>query len=226
MSTKQSNRIKVIVADDHPVVRSGLRLFLMAFDDLELCGEASSGEQVMDLCAHVEPDVILMDLLMPGMDGVKATRAIKERHPRVQVIALTSFLRSDLVHQAVQAGAISYLLKNVSAHELANAIRAAAAGRATLDPEATRALRQPTPPAMPPAVGQDLTERERQVLGLVIQGLSNEDIAQRLIVSRSTVKFHISNIFSKLGVENRAEAVAVALENHLVEPHGHDKTDS
>ncbi len=210
----QSNPIRVVLVDDHAVVRSGLGAFLLAFDDLELVGEAGGGEEAVRLCEQVRPDVILMDLVMPGMDGAAATRAIRERCPQVQVIALTSFKEDELVQGALQAGAISYLLKNVSADELADAIRAAHAGRPTLAPEAAQALVQAA--SHPPPPGHDLTPREREVLALMVEGLSNPQIAERLVVSRSTVKFHVSSILSKLGVDGRTEAVALAVQNHLV----------
>ena len=155
-----------------------------------------------------------MDLVMPEMDGAATTRAVKERCPDVQVIALTSFKEDELVKGALQAGAIGYLLKNVSAEELAGAIRAAKAGRPTLAPEATQALIQTA--SQPRAPGHDLTAREREVLALMVKGLSNPDIADRLIVGRSTVKFHVSSILGKLGVSSRTEAVALAVQHHLV----------
>lgn len=204
---------RVLVVDDHAVVRGGLRLFLLAFDDLDLVGEANSGERALALCADLQPDVVLMDLVMPGMGGVEAIRLLRQRHPQVQVIALTSFPEDELVQAALRAGAISYLLKTISAGELAAAIRAAAAGQATLAPEATQALLRQ---AGPPPVGHDLTERERQVLVLLVQGLSNAEIAAQLVVSESTAKFHVSNILSKLQAGSRAEAVAVALQSGLV----------
>ena len=211
----EPKRIKVIVVDDHAVVRGGLRLFLLAFEDLELVGEASNGEQALESCEKLEPDVILMDLVMPGMDGVQATQAIRDRYPQIQVIALTSFEEEDLVQSALEAGAISYLLKNVSAGELAAAIRAAHAGRATLAPEAAEAL---ISSARPARLGHDLTDREREVLAVMVEGLSNAKIAERLVISRSTVKFHVSNILSKLQVGSRAEAVFLALQHHLIAP--------
>ena len=206
-------RIRVIIVDDHAVVRGGLRLFLLAFEDLELVGEAGNGEQALRLCEQAQPDVILMDLVMPGMNGVQATRKIREGYPQIQVIALTSFDEEDLVQRALEAGAISYLLKNVSASELAAAIRAAHAGRPTLAPEAAQALIESTRPSR---LGYDLTEREREVLAVMIEGMSNAEIAESLTISRSTAKFHVSSILSKLGVSSRAEAVSLALQRHLV----------
>jgi NarL family two-component system response regulator LiaR len=155
-----------------------------------------------------------MDLVMPGMDGAEATQAIRTQYPDVQVIALTSFKEEELVQNVLQAGAIGYLLKNVSADELADAIRAAHAGQPTLAPEAAQALIQAT--RRPPVPGFDLTEREFEVLGLMVDGLSNPDIAEKLVVSRSTVKFHVSSILSKLGVSSRTEAVSLALKQKLV----------
>jgi NarL family two-component system response regulator LiaR len=208
--------IRVLLVDDHAVVRSGLSAFLLAFDDLELVGEAGSGEEAVRICDRLRPDVVLMDLVMPGMDGAQATRAIREKCPDIQVIALTSFKEKELVEGALEAGAIGYLLKNVSADELARAIREAHIGRPTLAPEAAQALIQAR--RQPPPIGFDLTEREQEVLALMVEGLNNPDIAARLILSRSTVKFHVSNILSKLGASGRTEAVSLALQHNLVQP--------
>jgi NarL family two-component system response regulator LiaR len=211
----ESEPIRVLLVDDHAVVRSGLSAFLLAFDDLELVGEAGSGDEAVRLCDGVQPDVVLMDLVMPGMDGAQATRAIREKCPAIQVIALTSFKERELVEGAMEAGAIGYLLKNVSAGELARAIREAHAGRPTLAPEAAQALIQAT--RRGPQIGFDLTEREREVLALLVEGLSNPEIADRLVVSRSTVKFHVSSILSKLGVASRTEAVALTVKEGLLD---------
>jgi two-component system, NarL family, response regulator LiaR len=214
MSISPSRPIRVMLVDDHTMVRRGLAAFLKVFDDLQLAGEAESGEAAIQLCAEVLPDVVLMDMVMPDMDGAAATRLIRQQFPQVQVIALTSFKEGDLVKNALEAGAIGYLLKDVSADALVQAIRAAHAGRATLSPEAAQALVETA--NQPPVPGLDLTERELEVLILMVEGLNNTQIAGRLTVSSSTIKSHVSNILSKLGVASRTEAVALALRNRIV----------
>jgi NarL family two-component system response regulator LiaR len=209
----QDEPIRVLIVDDHAVVRSGLSAFLLVYDDLEMVGDAANGAEALRMCEKFQPDVILMDLVMPGMDGAAATRAIRAQYPHIQVIALTSFKEEELVQGALQAGAIGYLLKNVSADELAGAIRAAHSGRPTLAPEAAEALIQAA--MHKPTVGYDLTDREKEILRLMAEGLSNPEIADQLFVSRSTIKFHVSNILSKLGAESRTEAVAIAIHNNL-----------
>jgi NarL family two-component system response regulator LiaR len=214
MTTPPSPPIRVMLVDDHTMVRRGLAIFLKVYDDLELVGEAENGEDAIQLCAKAAPDVILMDIVMPVMDGSTAIRIIRQQFPQVQVIALTSFIEVDLINNALEAGAIGYLLKNVLADELARAIRAAHSGRATLSPEAAQVLVEAVNQA--PAPGLDLTEREREVLSLMVEGLNNTQIAGKLAVSPSTIKSHVSNILSKLGVESRTEAVTLALRNRIV----------
>lgn len=214
MTKTESPTIRVMLVDDHAMVRRGLATFLKAFDDLEFAGEAESGETAIRLCSNIQPDVILMDMVMTDMNGAVATRKIREKYPNVQVIALTSFKEEELVKGALEAGAIGYLLKDVSADDLAKAIRAAHAGRATLSPEAAQALVNAS--GKPPTPGQDLTERERAVLALMVEGLNNTQIAARLVISPSTIKSHVSSILSKFGVASRTEAVTLALRNKIV----------
>jgi NarL family two-component system response regulator LiaR len=210
----KSDRIRVMTVDDHEILRSGIRFSLGAFDDLELVGEARGGEEALRLCEKLQPDVVLMDMLMPEMNGVDTTQAIRRQHPQVQVLVLTSFYDQDLVGRAMRAGAIGYLVKGVSADELADAIRAARAGRSTLSTEAVQALVQAADSAS--KLGADLSDREREVLALLAEGLSNAEIAQRLTISISTVKYHVHGILSKLGAASRAEAVVLALQHNLI----------
>jgi NarL family two-component system response regulator LiaR len=214
MSMSHPPPIRVLLVDDHAMLRRGLATFLKVFDDLELAGEAASGEDAIQLCGQVLPDVVLMDMVMPDMDGVTATRAIRRQFPEVQVVALTSFKEEELVQDALQAGAIGYLLKDVSADELAQAIRAAHAGRGTLSPQAAQSLAHAA--VQPPTPGHDLTARERDVLVLLVEGLNNTQIADRLVVSPSTIKSHVSHILNKLGVASRTEAAALAVRHRLV----------
>jgi NarL family two-component system response regulator LiaR len=206
--------IRVLIVDDHPMVRSGLHDFIFSQDGLELVGEAQNGVDAVEFCATHEVDVVLMDLVMPLMDGSEATRRILAHGKPVKVIALTSFHDQNLVEQAMNAGAISYLLKNITAHELIEAIRAAHGGYSMLAPEATRALVHSSHPATD--VGFDLTGKELELLALLVKGLPNLEISNQLHISVATVKYHLSHIFTKLGVRNRVEAVTVALEHNLV----------
>jgi two-component system, NarL family, response regulator LiaR len=210
----EQDRIRVMIVDDHNVVRSGLAAFLLTYDELELVGEVGNGEEAVRKCADLAPDVVLMDLMMPGMNGAEATRAIRQKCPDTQVIALTSFKEDELMQKTLQAGAIGYLFKNVTAEELVTAIRNAHEGKPTLAPEAAQALIHAV--TQPQQVGFDLTDREREVLVLMVKGYNNPQIADHLVISRSTVKFHVSSILSKLGVSSRTEAVALALQHHLV----------
>jgi NarL family two-component system response regulator LiaR len=206
--------IRVMLVDDHNVVRSGLATFLRAYEDLELVGEAKNGLEALDLCHRKKPDVVLMDLLMPEMDGIEATRAILADYPEIKIIAMTSFDEEELVHGVLAAGAISYLLKNITSDELAKAIRDAVSGRSTLSPEAARVLVRATRPTEEPWL--ELTEREMQVLNLVVQGQSNRQIADAMFISVATVKAHVSSILSKLQVSSRAEAIAYAIKHKIV----------
>jgi two-component system, NarL family, response regulator LiaR len=214
MKGNSSRPIRVMIVDDHAMVRRGLVTFLRAFGDLCLAGEADNGETAVRLCAELRPDVILMDMVMPEMNGPAAIRMIRQQCPEVHILALTSFKESDLIRDALAAGAIGYLLKDISADELATAIRAANAGRATLSPEATQSLVESV--NQPSAQTFDLTEREQAVLALMVEGLNNSQIAAKLVVSPSTVKSHVSAILSKLGVCSRTEAVSLALRHGLV----------
>jgi NarL family two-component system response regulator LiaR len=210
-----SERIRVLIVDDHLMVRRGLAAFLRSARDLVLVGEAINGAQAIGMCEKARPHVVLMDLRMPEMDGIDATRVIRAARPEVQVIALTSFHEDELVSQALRAGAIGYLLKDVGVAGLGDAIRAATAGHATLAPEATQALvRQASTPSL---ATDPLTQREREVLTLMVKGVSTAQIAERLVLSRSTVSFHIGNVLSKLEVASRTEAVSVALQRRLTE---------
>jgi NarL family two-component system response regulator LiaR len=208
------DRIRVMTVDDHEIFRSGIRYLLLTFDDIELLAEAHGGEEALHLCEQARPDVVLMDMMMSGMDGVESTKAIREQYPDVQVLALTSFYDRELVQRAMQAGAIGYLLKGVSRERLGEAIRSAHARQPTLSAEAVEALIQT--PRSPQGLGQDLSQRELEVLELLAEGLSNAEIAERLFVSVAAVKYHVSNVLSKLGATNRTEAVALALQYHLL----------
>lgn len=212
----ESVPIRVMLVDDHDMVRRGLAAFLQVKPDLQLVGEARNGIEAQKICGETQPDVILMDLVMPEMDGAAATRAIRQRYPEVQVLALTSFQEKDLIRDALQAGAIGYLLKNVTIDELAVAIRAAHAGQSTLAPEALQALLQMESAGSPPPTDFSLTPREMEVLALLVEGLNNREIAERLFVSRATAKAHVSHILDKMDVSNRGEAIAVALREGLI----------
>ena len=211
----ESDRIRVMTVDDHEIMRGGIRFVLLAFDDLDLVAEARGGKEAVRLCVEVEPEVVLMDMKMPEMDGIATTKAIKDVCPETQVLVLTSFHDRNLVHRAMQAGAVGYVLKDTSKDDLADAIRAAKMGRTTLSPEAAEALVE----AENDSVGsdQELTEREREILVLVATGLSNNQIAERLHRSPFTVRHHVSQIIAKLGVANRAEAAALAVHRGLLD---------
>jgi DNA-binding NarL/FixJ family response regulator len=205
--------IRVLIADDHEVVRQGLRMFLEDDPDIELVGEASDGEEALRGARQLRPDVVLMDLLMPKVDGVSATEKIREEMPEVEVVALTSVLRPSAVSGAVRAGAIGYLLKDANPHQLRQAIKEAAAGRVHLVPEATaRLMEEVRAPERPEA----LTERETEVLRLVARGKTNGEISRELSVVEQTVKAHVHSILRKLGVKSRTQAALHAVRTDLV----------
>jgi two-component system, NarL family, response regulator LiaR len=205
--------IRVLLTDDHSVVRKGLRTFLGLDPDLEIVGEASNGEEAVQLVGELRPDVVLMDLKMPKMDGIAATEAIRKAYPDTEVIALTSVLEDALVVGAVRAGAIGYLLKDTEADELCRAIKAAAAGQVQLDPQAAaRLMRELRAPESP----ETLSERETDVLKLLAVGQSNKEIALTLNLSEKTVKTHVSNILGKLNVPSRTQAALYAVRVGLV----------
>ncbi|GIL13287.1 MAG: DNA-binding response regulator [Chloroflexota bacterium] len=207
--------IRILIADDHTVVRQGLRMFLNLDPELDVVGEAADGRQALELARQLLPDVVLMDLLMPGMGGVEATAAIRREMPDVEVIALTSVLEDNSVIGAIHAGAIGYLLKDTEADELIRAIKAAAQGQVQLSPKAAaRLVREVRAPESPEA----LTERETEVLRLLATGFSNKEIALKLTIGEKTVKTHVSNILSKLGVASRTQAALHAVRIGLVNP--------
>jgi NarL family two-component system response regulator LiaR len=203
-----------MVVDDHAVVRSGIEYSLLAHKDLELVGTFESGKEAVARCTEVNPDVVLMDMMMPGMDGAESTTELLRRCPHAKVLILTSFQEGATVKKCLEAGALGYLLKDVGTDELAGAIRAAFAGRSTLAADAARALAETS--MQPDTPGSDLTERELEVLELVVAGKSNAEIATILSVSVSTARFHVSTILSKMGASNRAEAAALAVRHGLV----------
>jgi NarL family two-component system response regulator LiaR len=206
--------IKVMIVDDHPVIRDGLKNMLIAFDDLEFSDEAENGRIALDRCRQNTPDVILMDILMPEADGIQATRAILDEFPQVKIIILTSYPKDDLIQEALEAGAIGYILKNATIDSLAEAIRAAHAGQPTLAPEATKALIRIT--TGPLKLGSDLSKREKEVLALIVEGLSNEEIAERLVISPATARHHVSACIEKLNASNRAQAAVLGVKLGLV----------
>ena len=206
--------IRVLVVDDHPMVRAGLTTMLKNASGIECVGEASSGKQAIELTESLKPQVILMDLKMPGMDGATAAAAIRSTNRDVQIIMLTAFYDPNLVQNAMQAGAIGYLLKTSGAAEILEAIRNAVLRRRTLAPEATEALIQAV---QSDGIGEDLTAREREVLQHMALGKSNQDIADEIKVALPTVKFHANNIFSKLGAKSRSEAIHLAYKYRLLE---------
>ncbi len=209
--------IRIVIVDDHIKVHRAIVAAIDFWDDLDLVGQASNGQEALELCAELQPDLVLMDVIMPGMDGIEATQALTERFPHIKVLALSSFQDEDSVRAMMEAGAIGYLLKSSSIQDLAQTIRTAYNGTAVFSAEVTQVLlRAPQPPETPRR-DYGLTPREREVLKLMVEGLNNRQIAEALVVSQSTAKFHVSSILAKLSVESRVEAVALAVEQHLVE---------
>jgi NarL family two-component system response regulator LiaR len=219
-------KISVLIADDHAMVRQGLRTFLDLHDEIEVIGEAANGLEAIEQARQLRPDVILMDLVMPKLDGIAALRQIRALNPNTQILVLTSFTEDDKVFPAIEAGAVGYLLKDVSPDDLLRAIRAAQQGEAQLHPEITKKLMsqvvakatQPVPPQRQTEEFDhlaELTERELEVLRLIAQGLNNREIARQLIISEKTVKTHVSNILSKLNLADRTQAAIYALKAGL-----------
>jgi NarL family two-component system response regulator LiaR len=210
----ETENIKVMIVDDHPVVRNGLKAMLLAIPDMNFAGEAGSGQETLALCRENRPDVILMDMIMPGMDGLETTRAVLSQFPDVKIVILTSFPEASSVQKTLAAGASGYLVKNAPMANLAGAIRSAYAGQAVLAPEVSQALIEDSKST--PKLGHNLSSREREVLTLVVQGLSNDEIAEQLVISPFTVKNHVKSCLVKLGASNRAQAAALAVEHHLI----------
>jgi NarL family two-component system response regulator LiaR len=215
VSKKAVSKIRVLIVDDHAIVREGLRNFLGLLPDLKLVGEAANGAEALAAVARSRPEVVLMDLVMPEMDGVEATRRLAAEHPKVKVIVLTSFSDDDKLYPAIKAGAVAYLLKDVGARELAEAIRAAARGEVRLAPEVTRRLMSGIAGGAEAAPENELTDREREVLACLGRGLSNKEIGSELFISEKTVKTHVSNLLDKLGLADRTQAALYAVKHGL-----------
>lgn len=211
-----ADTIRVMIADDHDVVRRGLTMFLGEFDDLVLVGEAANGAEAIRLCSEIQPHVMLLDMTLPDMDGIAVTRAVRAQNPEVQVVILTGSQNDSLVQAALQAGVMGYLHKNVSVTEMANAIRSAHARKPSLSTEATQSLINLSMPAHNPSQSYNLTPRERTILELMVEGMNNQEIADRLFLSRATVKAGVSTILSKLGVASRIDAVRLALQESIL----------
>ena len=210
--------IRIILVDDHAVVRRGLRAFFELVDDIDVVGEAENGRLGVELAEDLRPDVILMDLLMPEMDGLTAIAAIKARQPEIEIVALTSFIEEEKVTSALEAGATGYLLKDAEAEEVAAAVRAAYGGEMVVDPAVTKLLAQRLREKRTAPTVDPLTEREREVLALVGQGASNKEIATALFITERTARTHVSNILGKLGLASRTQAALWAVEHGMVPP--------
>lgn len=209
--------IKVLIVDDHEMVRLGISTYLGVQPDLAVAGEATDGQQGVDLALKLRPDVILMDLVMPNMDGIEATKTILKAWPEARIIILTSFIDDEKVYPAIEAGAASYILKTSTAEEIAAAIRQTAQGESVLEPQVTTKMMNHLAQKNQPQLYDDLTNREREVLQLIAQGRSNQEIASELFITLKTVKTHVSNILAKLEVEDRTQAAIYAFKHHLVD---------
>jgi two-component system, NarL family, response regulator LiaR len=210
----EKNKIKVMIADDHPLVRYGIKTLFEACDDIILVAEAENGRQAIEMCEKYKPDIILMDMIMPVLDGAQATEQIINKRPNVKIIALTSFDDKDLIKKSIKAGAVSYILKNISGAKLVKTIKDVYKGNFALSPQATNILLSEL--REPKNENIKLTGREKEILALIVEGLSNKQIAKKLFLSSSTVQFHVSNILRKLGVNKRTEAAYLALKQNLV----------
>lgn len=208
------NRIKVLIADDHPLVRHGIKTFLETQDDIYIVGEAENGREAIEICEKHLPDVVLMDVRMPGLNGIEATNHILKKRPNIKVIILTSFIDKELIENSLKAGASSYLLKNESGERIVRVIRDAYQGKSNLSSEATQIMISEV--RNPLSERYQLTKREKEILSIMAEGLSNKEIAKRLTLSTSTIQFHITNILSKFGVSKRTEAIYLALKQKLV----------
>jgi len=211
----EAKKVRILVADDHAITRDGLKTLIGLYDDFELIDEAKNGKEAVDLCLELCPDVVLMDLEMPVMGGIEAIGEIKKHNPDTKVIALSSFADNKMVKDAIKAGAISYIIKNISPHELAGCIRDAHSGKSCFSPEATEVMVSEI--RYPSGGISALTDKEKEILIMITRGYSNKIIAKELYVSENTIKFHISNILSKLGVSNRAQAAAMAVKENLLD---------
>lgn len=207
--------IKVLIVDDHPMVRQGIKTLLDVYDDIEVIGEAENGREALEICEKYKPDIVLMDLIMPEVNGIEATKEIVKNWSYIKVVTLTSFLDKKLIEDSLKAGAIGYVLKNISGDKLVATIRDADKGKSTLSSEASDFLISNI--KKPPVADYQLTSQEKNILACLVEGLSNKKIAQKLVLSLSTVKFHVSNILNKLGVSSRTEAVSLAIKNKLVQ---------
>jgi len=207
--------IKVLIVDDHPLVRRGIKTFLDVYDDIEVIGEAENGREALEMCKKNKPDIVLMDLIMPEVNGIEATKEIVKNWSYIKVVTLTSFVDKKLIEDSLKAGAIGYVLKNISGDKLVATIRDADKGKSTLSSEASDFLISNI--KKPPVADYQLTSQEKNILACLVEGLPNKKIARKLVLSLSTVKFHVSNIINKLGVSSRTEAVLLAIKNKLVQ---------